>query len=91
MEEATGKTPQALLDAPLMFGLAREITDAYNILASRRTFGMAPNPIQLSDIMAFIQVFGPPTVGLDLFVELLGVMDIKYLELSHGDKPTSKR
>lgn len=71
------------------FGLAKEMTFAYNVLASRRTSGMAPNPIQLSEILAFMELYGRPSISIDVFVELLGVMDTKYLELKSGDRPSS--
>lgn len=50
---------------------------------------MSPNPIQLSEIMAFIGLYGRPTISIDVFIELLGVMDTKYLELKSGDRPSS--
>lgn len=49
---------------------------------------MALNPIQLSEIWSFINLFGLPTVSIDTFVEMIGVMDTKYLELANGDKST---
>lgn len=68
---------------------------AYNILASRRTAGMSLNPIQLSEINAFIQIYGKPTLPVDMFIELIGVMDTRFLELNGGQsgnsKPTAKR
>lgn len=91
IEETTGATPKALLDAPKIHGTCQEIADAYSILSKRRNVGFGASPIQLSEIIAFIQLFDRPSVSVDVFVHLIGVMDTKYLELSNkdGDKPTS--
>lgn len=69
--------------------MAQELVTAYNVLASRRTAGFGMNPIPLSEIKSFIDLFGWPSMELMSFIELIGVMDIKFLELSNGDKPTS--
>jgi len=89
IEEQTGVTPKALLDAPKLHGVAKEVSTLYNILASRRTAGFSANPIQLSEIYALISLYGAPTLPIDIFIELIGTMDIKFLELSNGDKSTS--
>jgi len=93
MELEFNKTPQALLDKPVLFGTAAELAQAYNILASRRTSGMVPNPINLSEILAFVQIYGRPTIAIETFVELIGTMDMKYLELFSGNlgKHSGKR
>lgn len=92
IEEATGRTPKALESAPtIRLAILQEVLTAYNMLASRRTIGMAANPIQLSEIKAYIDIYGPPSIAVDLFIDLVGLMDIKYLELSHGHSPTSNR
>lgn len=85
MELETGITPKALEDKPVLFGFAAEFAQAYNILASRRTSGMAPNPICLSEILAFVGIYGKPTMPIELFVEIIGTMDMKYLELFSGN------
>lgn len=74
-----------------MYGAEKEIARAYNILDSRRTVGLSANPIQLSEILAFIQLFGRPSMELDTFVDLIGIVDDKYLELQSGDNSSSKR
>ena len=92
IESATGVTPKALLDAPSLHGVTKEVSKAYNILAARRTAGFTANPIQLSEIKAFIELYGPPSIPIDLFISLIGSMDMKFLELSNGDnKPAGKR
>jgi hypothetical protein len=86
MEAETGFTPHALQIKPILDGLAAEVANAYNMLAARRTSGMVPNPIALSEISAWIHIFGQPTVPLTLFIELIGVIDQKFLELCSGNR-----
>lgn len=52
---------------------------------------MVPNPIQLSEINAYLGQYGQPSIPIDVFIDLLGAMDLKYLELSNGNKPAGKR
>ena len=53
---------------------------------------MALNPIQLSEIKAYLDIYGTPVVGQEVFIDLVGLMDMHYLELVNGDhKPASKR
>lgn len=91
IEQATGSTPQALLDKPVLYGHSVEVAMAYNVLAARRSSGFAPNPISLSDINAYMDRYGEPSIPVDVFIDLVGAMDLKYLELSNGNKPTGKR
>lgn len=91
IENATGVTPKALDDEPKLYGICVEMAHIYNTLASRRTCGFTPNPIQLSEIDVYLRIFGGPSIPVDVFLDLIGMMDVKYLELSNGDKPASKR
>ena len=90
IEQATGKTPQALLDAPVCYGFERELAIAFNFLTDRRTVGMAVNPIPLSEVVAYLDLVGGTIVPKDMFLELLHVMDAEYLEKVNSDnKPPS--
>lgn len=91
IEQATGSTPKALLDEPKLFGACIEVVQVYNVLASRRTSGLTSNPIQLSEINAYLERYGEPSIPVDIFIDLIGAMDLKYLELSNGNKPAGKR
>lgn len=91
IELATGITPQALADEPKLYGACVEVAHAYNVLASRRTAGLTSNPIQLSEIEAYLSRYGEPSIPIDIFFDLIGAMDLQYLELSNGNNPTSKR
>lgn len=91
IEDQTGITPKALLNAPNLHGSAKEVANAYRIMAKGRSAGFAANPIPLSEIVAFTQLFGPPSVPIDVLVTLVEKMDDKYLELVNkdGNKPAS--
>ena len=57
--------------------------------------GFAANPISLSEIESYIRLFGTPAMPIDIFVDLLGVMDNEYLKKLNGNrgpnKPPGKR
>jgi hypothetical protein len=80
-----------LIDRPVLVGLALEIAKAFDVISRRRTSGMGPNPISLCEIESYISLFGPPTIELDLFIELLDIADQKFLELKvpNGNKSAS--
>lgn len=90
MELISGRTPQALADAPKLYGLGREIVYAFNKLAQRRTCGMSANPIPLSEIHAYIQLFGEPSCSIDLFEEMIGLMDKAEMELASGNATSNR-
>jgi hypothetical protein len=91
IEQATGVTPSALLSEPKLAGICTEVVQAYNVLAARRTSGLTVNPIQLSEIKAYLEVYGDPCVPVDVFVNLIGVMDLQYMELTNGNATGGKR
>jgi len=72
--------PKALADEPQLDTTAEELAKAYGILSTKRTIGFAPNPIQLSEIKAFIELYGEPSVGYTIFEEIIRVMDGADLE-----------
>lgn len=89
MELETGNTPKALQDQPKVYGLVKEVVDAFQILHRHRSAGMAPNPIQLSEVVAYINLYGPPSTDIDLFLSLITVVDNVYLERYSGNKSPS--
>lgn len=93
IEQETGQTPRALLDMPRLAGVAKEVADAYDILSPRRTVGMMPGPVSLRDILAYFEIYGPPTIPKPIFVHLIGLMDAASLPEAgaDGNKPSSKR
>ena len=80
IEQATGQTPAALLDAPIAFGYERELVLAFNFLSDRRPVGMIANAIPLTEIQSYIQMFGEPDIPRDVFIDLLQEMDDEYLK-----------
>lgn len=91
IELDTGVTPKALEDIPKLYGVCVEVVQIYNSLASRRTTGISTNPIQISEIHAYLCRFGDPLLPLDILFDLISVMDLKYLELSNGNAAAGKR
>lgn len=88
--EAAGMRPQALRDEPELGPVEDEVVHAFNVLGSRRTHGLDRNPIQLSEIVAFTEIFGQPAMPMWMFVRLIGEMDTTFRSLASGDdKPTS--
>jgi len=67
--------PGALRERPQLEGTCAEMVVAFRILNRHRTIGFEVNPIQLSEISAFIDIYGEPSMGVELFEELLVVMD----------------
>lgn len=90
MEEA-GVTPPALLNKPTLMSTEHEVARAYDVLGARRSIGLTVGPIQLSEIVAFVQLYGEPSIPMDIFIELIGSMDTKYLELQGGNKHSGNR
>ena len=89
IEAKSGQTPKALEDAPVLSSITQEVVTAFGMLSSKRAIGMAPNPILLSEIEAYVRLFGPPSLPLNLFIQLISEMDSKYLELN-APKSSSK-
>ena len=89
IESSTGITPKALSDKPQLFGWLIELADIYRILSSRRSIGFSENPIPLSEIVAYVALFGSPSIPVDIVVDMIGIMDSKYLELKNGDNTAS--
>lgn len=77
--EATGAVVPALDSAPVVPSYLEEIIWAFELLSSRRTAGFGRNPIPLTDIHGYLQLFGEPALPRDIFVEHILAMDIVYL------------
>ena len=69
-------TPRALQTKPVVEQDMMELISAFNLLSSRRTgSGFSVNPISLTDIGMYVQLFGIPWCGLEFFVRLMVQMD----------------
>jgi len=56
-----------------------EYITAFDMLASRRTNGMSPNPISLTDVQAYVELFGCSNPRD--FVKFIILMDVVFLEV----------
>jgi hypothetical protein len=66
-------------------GTLEDVVHAYRVLAVRRiNNGFSASPIPLSEIKAYIDLFGMPIVGLQMFVDLITIMDQEYLSLQNA-------
>lgn len=43
---------------------------------------MGPNPITLTDIKSYIDLYGVPNYGVFTFVEMISKMDAEYISLT---------
>lgn len=67
--------PGALRERPVLDATCSEMVEAFRILSRHRTVGFDVNPIQLSEVRAFIEIYGEPSMGAQVFIELLSLMD----------------
>jgi hypothetical protein len=84
MAEDSGEIPPALVNQPDIPLYLCDITHAFKILSPQRNIGMEVCPITLSDIKAYIDLFGEPLLGRELFVNLLSQVDQTFLEKSRN-------
>jgi hypothetical protein len=71
----TGFLAPALAKKPVLSSTCTEILSAYRILDRHRSVGFDRNPIQLSEIVAFYQLYGLPSMGHEMFEELIAMVD----------------
>lgn len=84
MEESGADVP-TLNNRPKVPSYLEEICTSFMILHNRRGAGLALNPISLADIAAFVALWGPPALDLEIFVALIGCLDNVFLkELQNG-------
>jgi hypothetical protein len=76
-----GKDVPAIRDQPQLTGEASEVARAFRILSKTRTAGLDANPINLGEIKHYIDIFGTPWFGMDMFVDLLTDMDVRFMEV----------
>lgn len=56
--EDAGKRVKALESKPDIEDDMKEYIEAFGILSTQRSVGMGPNPISLTDILAYLQIYG---------------------------------
>jgi hypothetical protein len=69
--------PRALETRPRVHQWMEEYITAFNVLNDTRTAGMAPNPISLSEILAYLKLYGASDTGE--FVAYIMAMDSAFL------------
>jgi hypothetical protein len=89
LSEERGELVSALQKKPKLDPICEEVGAAFVVLSSRRQWGLSPNPVPLSEILAYIDLFGVPAVGVETFALLIGIMDSKALEIINRDNAVS--
>jgi len=62
------------------------VRDAFSTLAASRNIGMAAGPIPLSEIEAYVRLFGLVDDDLERFVHLIYAMDGAWLKWANKKK-----
>ena len=83
---AAGLPTPELTDAPLPFDDLEEVWKGFQYLSPRRPFiGMVgvPGPIPLTEVRAYMEVFGPSTELARLeFIQLIAEIDEEYIVMA---------
>ncbi len=81
-QKATTVLNKAIETYPSVPEVFQEYCTAFVLLSSRRTVGIGPNPITLTDIKSYIDLYGVPNYGVSAFVEMISKMDAEYISLT---------
>lgn len=81
MADTTGKTPPALLNRPVLKPHLAHLLEAFYELSSQRMIGEVPQPIQISEILAYVDLLGviEPEDRQQL-LKAIRTLDAAYLE-----------
>jgi hypothetical protein len=79
-----GISPKALEAKPIIHEWMREYTNAFSILHGTRQMGMAPNPIMLSEILAYLKLYG--TDDTEAFIDYILHMDAIFMTASEAKR-----
>ena len=80
-----GINPSAYESKPEYSFWMHEFVEAFDVLSSRRSSGLFPNPIPLSEIILYDRTF-PVSYDTDVFVKCIIMMDSAFLEFVVKDK-----
>ena len=87
--EDSGKRAKALESKPEIEEEMKEYVEAFAILSSQRSVGMGPNPISLTDILSYLQIYGATCI--EEFMYHILSMDstflVKLSEKREREKP----
>lgn len=75
----TGVEPLALLNRPDLPDYLLEYINAFDLLTTRRSVGLAVNPISLSEIAKYIEIFG--CTEPDVFFLHIIKMDLEFMKM----------
>ena len=81
-------SPKALESRPVVYDWMVEYLKAFDTLNATRQFGMGPNPIQLSEILAYLQVF--ETDDPEVMIHYTLLMDQSFLT-AQAEKRTREK
>lgn len=86
----TGIIPPALLNRPTLEDGDEEYVTAFMMLNTRRSSGMGPNPISLTEILAYVQLY--EVNEPETFVRVMVEMDVVLMgELADDHKRSSSK
>lgn len=91
--ESSGINPKALQNMPVLHDWMKEYLHAFRRLNRTRTYGMSANPISLSEIYAYIKLYG--VYDQEAFIDYILQMDPVYMEVrakkaSKPEKPPER-
>jgi hypothetical protein len=89
VERQTGKTPEQLLSAPVLPDHLEYIWKYYTQLSGTRQNGMAINPINHQEILAWCQLHRIRLHSWEIF-SIIGI-DSAFIVSLHEEKPTTKK
>lgn len=75
--ESSGVSPQALQNQPILHNWMKEYLEAFRTLNKTRQNGMAPCPISLQEIKAYLELYG--AYDITAFIDYILKMDVAYL------------
>lgn len=76
--------PPALESKPVIHQWMHEYVSAFNLLHKTRSYGMTANPISLSEILAYLKLYG--SSDTEAFVQYVTEMDASYLAVINEEK-----
>ena len=88
--QQNGVVPPALLSKPDQADWMMEYSKAFYVLNPSRPTGMGLGFIPLSAIWTYVQMFGEPVHGREVFVYLINLMDQAFVS-EMGKKNVDKR
>lgn len=86
--ESSGVSPKALESKPDLHDWMKEYLYAFRKLNRTRQQGMGPSPISLTEIKAYLDLYG--SSDQEAFIEYILQMDAAYLDVKAKQAPAKK-